>query len=253
VKHPARDRQASGSLLQQPWVAFLCLTLSSATVFADAGAGSLDSGAGGSTGGSGTGGHDSGAAGADAGLDAGFFDSGTGGLDAGGSDSGMGDVDAGPPPDAGPGVPTVACSCESDMGFADRHIHLCTGSYDEDVCKTFTCREGTPRSVRCRDRDRVRKCCSMPARGLYTYLYEDCTHPNCETGFLAQCRDFAGSVVDGPCEGSTPPDDDSYGTDEGGCSVSPRVPRAGISALLPALLGLGLLVRRRPRQGKRAS
>ncbi len=244
MKHPARDRQASGSLLQQPWVAFLCLTLASATVFADAGTGSLDAGAGSL---------DAGAGSLDSG--AGGMDSGPGSFDAGSSsaDGDAGDLDAGPPPDAGPGVPTVACSCEADMGFDERHIHLCTGSYDEDVCKSFTCREGTPRTVRCRDRDSVRKCCSMPARGLYTYLYEDCTHPNCETGFLAQCRDFAGTVVDGPCEGTTPDDPDPFSSDSGGCSVSPRLPRAGLSALLPALLGLCLLVRRRARQGKRAS
>jgi MYXO-CTERM domain-containing protein len=90
----------------------------------------------------------------------------------------------------------------------------------------------------------------MRSRDLKTHLYEDCDHPNCESGFREQCERFGGSVEEGPCEAPEPPDNidnrpDEDDDDRGFCAVSaPGADRGAPAALL--LLGVvGLLARRR--------
>jgi hypothetical protein len=152
-----------------------------------------------------------------------------------------GDSDAGA--DAGPVATTAACSCETALD-SDGRIHLCNGSFDRATCRTFDCNEGTPRPERCPEKS-VRLCCDMPERHIYENLYDDCTHPNCESGFRAQCSDFGGSVIVGACEAPALMDDPDTETG-GSCSIATISGRpAGTSWLL---VGLGMwLARRRKR------
>lgn len=146
-------------------------------------------------------------------------------------------VDAGPEPGA-------ACSCESVERTGAGTIHVCTGAREHDVCDDFQCESSTVRARPCPTRG-VELCCEMSARGLYSQLYEDCDHPNCEAGFRAQCSDFGGSISEGPCvieEPSTSGDDDA----SGGCTVQPSV-AARPSAAALWLLGVALALRARRR------
>jgi hypothetical protein len=189
----------------------------------------------------------------DAGADAGPTDAGA---DSGASDAGMSmdasipdggaAADAGNPDGGGESASTAACSCETALD-SDGLIHVCTGSFDRDVCRTFGCEEGSPRSARCPG-DSVKLCCTMPARMLYSQLYEDCTHANCESGFTAQCTEFGGTVTPGACMTPELPDDpDTETGDDSSCSLGHGRPAAGGWSLL----GLGiaaLFVRRRTRR-----
>jgi MYXO-CTERM domain-containing protein len=186
-----------------------------------------------------------------------------GGEDAGGDDEDGGFAceppDSGTPPiaepdaslpdgggsivDAGPDI-GAACSCETVQGTGGGTIHVCTGARERDVCEDFECESSTVRDRPCPTRD-VELCCEMSARGLYSQLYEDCDHPNCEAGFRAQCADFGGLISEGPCvieEPSARGDDD----DGGGCSVQPgrAAPDASTSALWLLGLALALWARR---------
>ncbi len=188
-------------------------------------------------------------AGMDAGMNAGL-DAGGGGS-SGGATSGQasqdgGEKDAGSDAglDAGDTRPvTAACSCESKDGTG---IHLCTGSFERRACSRFSCEDGTLRSKSCDGVSEVRYCCEMKARDLYTNLYADCTHPNCETGFRSQCADFGGVVLAGPC--ITPnavEDPDTTLGDEASCSIGRRgAEHAPSAALAWSCLGLALLIRR---------
>jgi MYXO-CTERM domain-containing protein len=176
----------------------------------------------------------------DAGLD------GDGGLE---DDAGLG-----APADAGSGS-GVACSCDarSEKGGS---IHVCTGSFDSEVCETLSCELGEVWQRPCSIKG-VRLCCEMPARQLYANLYDDCTHANCRAGFFAQCQDFGGSVYEGPCRAQlewaqrnpsdSGKDDDD---DDGWCSVARGVGAGSSSGastgglLLLALALLGLRRRR---------
>jgi hypothetical protein len=165
-------------------------------------------------------------------------------------------VGAAPGGDDDAGATGAACSCTTDDNESGQgRVHLCTGSSEADICATLDCDRGTFRGSPCSTRA-ARLCCSMPSRGLYTQLYDDCAHPNCEAGFLAQCRDFAGEVSEGACEvgsGSFDASDhDDPDEDEGGfCSVS-RVGggdgQRGVGLWL-GLLG-GLLVARARRRAR---
>lgn len=220
-KNPARSRLRA--VAQHGLTLFLCLAAAQSDAHAlDGGADAAtpatkDGGAdastsGGDNGGGATLGNAGGEMPGDAGADAGT-------TDAGSSDAGSVNMSM----DASTPDQTAACSCESDMGSGAREIHLCTGSFDRDVCRSFSCTEGTLRSARCDDDSPVKLCCDMPARGLYTYLYQDCTHPNCETGFRAQCADFAGEVVTGRCDAPGLPDDPNTGFETtSSCGVSQR-------------------------------
>jgi hypothetical protein len=148
----------------------------------------------------------------------------------------------------------VACSCHTESE-AERgaRIHVCTQSFDPEVCRAFDCERGAVRSRACPS-EHVRLCCEMPSRGLSTSLYEDCSHPNCESGFREQCREFGGSVSVGPCEssdGGVGPGGGDVGDSGGGMCAVRAVPgaSAGGSAgrLLPlcALALLALRVSRR--------
>lgn len=171
------------------------------------------------------------------------------------SDDMMPDVmpDGGASPDAGTSGRYDECSCEADIGTGDGRIHVCTESFDPFVCEDFGCNRGTVRRRAC-DRDNVALCCEMRSRDLNTHLYEDCDHPNCESGFREQCERFGGSVLDGPCEAPEPPDNidnrpDEEDDDGGFCAVSaPGAQRRGSGAL--ALLGVVALLVRRRRQGR---
>jgi MYXO-CTERM domain-containing protein len=94
----------------------------------------------------------------------------------------------------------------------------------------------------------VALCCEMPARGLYSQLYEDCTHPNCEAGFRAQCTDFGGTISVGACV----VEDTDSASDEsgGGCSVHGGGRTPNPSTALLCLLGIALAARTR-RRGSR--
>jgi hypothetical protein len=119
--------------------------------------------------------------------------------------------------DAGGVGSVAACSCETALDNGGR-IHVCTGSFDRATCRSFSCELGTPRAGRCTESG-VRLCCEMKARRLYTNLYDDCDHPNCEAGFRAQCSQFGGDVIEGACEAPELPDDTE--TDVGlSCAVS---------------------------------
>jgi len=149
--------------------------------------------------------------------------------------------------DGGTDGASIACSCESDLASDGDRIHLCTQSFELDVCLDLECERGTERRRACPTTDATH-CCEMPARGLYTALYSDCTHPNCESGFNAQCEDFGGTVVEGACP-STPPRDFDESDDDGGgmCSVSGAGLRGSALPAVGLLLLAGLLRARRRR------
>jgi hypothetical protein len=153
-------------------------------------------------------------------------------------------------PDGGasedPGT-VAACSCETALN-SDGLIHLCTGSFARDTCESFACEEGSARSARCPG-DAVRLCCTMEARRLYSQLYEDCTHPNCDSGFQAQCLDFGGVITLGPCAAPELPDDPETETGESAsCSLHPVASSRGPAALWLTLLSLVALRMRRKRR-----
>lgn len=161
--------------------------------------------------------------------------------------------DGGAAPDAGTRGRYDECSCEADIGTDDGRIHVCTESFDPFVCEDFGCNRGVVRGRAC-DRGSVALCCEMRSRDLKTHLYEDCDHPNCESGFREQCQRFGGSVVEGPCDAperpdtiDNTPDDDE---DDGGfCTVSaPGAAGGGAGgggAWLALLVVAGWLARRR--------
>jgi hypothetical protein len=180
--------------------------------------------------------------------------------DAGSSDGGMSQIDGGS--DAGTNQrdggadPGVACSCHTDSeAERGQRIHVCTESSELDVCHDFSCERGTVRSRGCPGDD-VQLCCEMPARGLQSYLYADCTHANCESGFREQCREFGGTVSAGACEGL----DGSGGLggsddedDEGGfCAVSTPGSQGGARCMF-AVLGAFALVAMRLRRRSAAA
>jgi hypothetical protein len=150
--------------------------------------------------------------------------------DAGASDASVPDGGSTP---ADPGS-VAACSCETALN-SDGLIHVCTGSFDRDTCRAFDCEQGSPRAARC-PQEAVRLCCTMEARHLYSELYEDCTHPNCMSGFRAQCEEFGGLVSVGACDTPALPDDPD--TDTGGSDCSLARGRRGAGAAY----GLVLLV-----------
>lgn len=171
-------------------------------------------------------------------------------VDSGTPDSGipMEDPDASLPDasvdvDAG-GEIGAACSCETVENTGGGPIHVCTGARERDVCRQFECESSIVRDRACPTRG-VQLCCEMPSRGLYSQLYEDCTHPNCEAGFRAQCGDFGGTIAEGPCV----VEDTDGASDEsgGGCSVHAASRASDSSAALPGVLGLALAARIRRR------
>jgi hypothetical protein len=119
--------------------------------------------------------------------------------------------DAGAPPTAGDGsgdgspdgVGGSLCSCET-LDESDGLLHLCTDSYEREVCEQFSCARGSERARACPSRG-VQLCCEMPKQGTQSRLYDDCTHPNCESGFRDQCGDFHGTVHEGDCDVSATP------------------------------------------------
>lgn len=157
--------------------------------------------------------------------------------------------DSGAVVDAGPEPVGQACSCETVEGTSAGDIHVCTGGRERDVCERFECESSFVRDRPCPTRG-VELCCEMPARGLYSQLYEDCDHPNCEAGFRAQCADFGGSISEGACVIEVPStsDDDSGG----GCAVQPSGRDERSSATVLWLLGLALSLRRWRRVLRRA-
>jgi hypothetical protein len=134
------------------------------------------------------------------------------------------------------------CSCSSEYRPNDEgYLHICTGSFERDACADLTCEQGRLARVACSDRN-ARLCCDMPDRGLYTQLYDDCTHPRCELGFRAQCEDFGGRVHLGPCAAPISAEDD----DSGACSALPGRSRdAGLAGWLLLTAAVVLARRRR--------
>lgn len=155
--------------------------------------------------------------------------------DASTADGGGGEVDAG-------GDIGAACSCETVENTGGGPIHVCTGARERDVCQRFECESSIVRDRAC-PTSGVALCCELPARGLYSQLYEDCTHPNCETGFRAQCGDFGGTITEGPCA----VDDTDGASDEsgGGCSVHARTRTPGLSGVMLCMLAIALAMRAR--------
>jgi hypothetical protein len=174
------------------------------------------------------------------------------------SDAGIMDAGAGREDGGGAGRPPIgsssrACSCESELDD-DGRIHVCTESDDSQVCRSFDCDLGTRLERPCPPAP-TRLCCEMPARKLQSYLYEDCTHPNCESGFREQCREFGGLVYRGACE--QPAVGDSGGDrvdDDGGtlCSTAFAGTEAPKGAACFALCGAIALLLRRRRAARRA-
>lgn len=174
--------------------------------------------------------------------------------DAGDEDGGLScePVDSGAPPtgepdaswpdgggfDAGD-VASDACSCDTVASTSAGTIHVCTGARERYECRYLECTTTIKRAQPCPS-SRVELCCEMTSRGLYSQLYEDCDHPNCEAGFRAQCHDFGGAVHEGPCAVDERPasEDDS----SGGCSAA-GARAAGWSAALLWLAGLALALR----------
>jgi len=154
----------------------------------------------------------------------------------------MAEPDASFPDGGGPGVDaggdsSEACSCDTVTNTTAGTIHVCTGARERYECRYLECTTTIKRDRACPTRS-VELCCEMPSRGLYSQLYEDCDHPNCEAGFRAQCHDFGGSITAGACvvEESDPASEDSAG----GCRAAPSQRAAGPSTLLA--LGLAVLV-----------
>lgn len=116
------------------------------------------------------------------------------------------DADAGVdvPDNGGDDDDRTACGCDSQEVRGGQWIHVCSGSFDPAVCEQLTCDGRAALPAPCSP-DRVRLCCEMPALDLYTNLYEDCEHDNCEDGFRRQCASFGGHVSSGLCGGQEPP------------------------------------------------
>ena len=159
------------------------------------------------------------------------------------ADGDAGDAGAGPSTMDGGAGPRAACSCETDQDD-DGRIHVCTDSFERDICEQFSCDLGTERNRGCPTRE-VRLCCEMPARGLQSRLYDDCTHPNCESGFREQCGQFGGDVHAGNCEQSS--DAASSGDDSSGgfCAAAKPGTDAPSRALLAIYLACATLLLRR--------
>lgn len=165
------------------------------------------------------------------------------GMEPMGTDDDAGMADAGMQDDG----PRVACSCEivEDRG-EEGTVHTCTGTFDEGLCDSFECERSNVLQRACPTTG-IDLCCDMGSRGLYTNLYDDCTYPNCEGGFRAQCADFGGIVYQGTCgdqdsdDGGAPEPDDDGGLG-GFCSIG-TAPGAGSGHLggAPVALLLGLL------------
>ena len=149
--------------------------------------------------------------------------------------------------DAGAEIGAV-CSCETVQNTGGGAIHVCTGARERDVCRQFECESSIVRDRACPTSD-VALCCEMPSRGLYSQLYEDCKHPNCETGFRAQCEDFGGSITEGACV----VEDTDGASDEsgGGCSVHARARTFDPSTAVLCLLGIVLALRARKLTSRR--
>jgi MYXO-CTERM domain-containing protein len=190
---------------------------------------------------------------ADAGSEAATDAGGEGGGPDAGDAAAQADAGAGPDagPDAGPeGI--TACSCEV-TDYSGGPIHLCTGSFEDEACRDLECSESSVRHNRCDEED-VLLCCDVRARGTYVYLYNDCTHANCETGFRAQCDDFGGTLYAGLCpspqepdRGTPPPAREEPDPDEDDSPFSCSVGQTGFrfgSWLMLGLLGLFGLRRR---------
>lgn len=164
---------------------------------------------------------------------------------------------------SGSGTPACSCTHDSDDDGRGR-VHVCTGSYDQSACDALICENDPIRSVPC-STSGVLYCCQMPSRDLYSHLYSDCRNDNCEAGFFAQCADFGGTIIDGPCD--TPdsvvpfvPTPEPDTNDDGLCAMSPgRAGGSGPLAVTVGVLALAFGTRRRcssplgKRQGHPAS
>jgi len=177
--------------------------------------------------------------------------------DAGTSDGGPSIPDAGMSLDAGTDggagldastepATTKACSCDVAEN-SDGLIHVCTGSFKASVCKQLSCEGSYVQPMRCPE-DGIRLCCEMEARGLYSQLYDDCTHPNCESGFRAECEDLGGRIALGACDAPEEPDDPDTETsaDSGSCAVR-HTPSSDFGVAGFSLLCATWTVRRRRR------
>ena len=91
----------------------------------------------------------------------------------------------------------MGCSCDAVQGVTEI-VHVCTGALTAAACDGITCERGVKGERPCSVAG-VAGCCWMPARGLYTQLYLDCTHPNCTTGFTQQCASLGGQLRPGAC------------------------------------------------------
>jgi hypothetical protein len=164
----------------------------------------------------------------------------------GGSSAGNGGA-----PTATPGEASPACSCTHDANDDGRgRVHVCTGSFDQEACASLVCEKDTVRGVPCENED-VLYCCQMPSRALYAHLYADCANNNCEPGFFAQCEDFGGTIIDGPCE--TPESTIPFSPEpsEGGgsrfCGVAGARPSSAPTFGIVLALIAGLALTRRAR------
>ena len=145
--------------------------------------------------------------------------------------------------DAG-GDASDACSCETVENTGAGSIHVCTGARERYECRYLECNTTHKRDRPCPTRG-VELCCEMPSRGLYSQLYEDCDHPNCQTGFRAQCRDFGGTIREGACLIEEP---GSESDDPGGsCSAAARTRSPLWSGAIGWLVAIALAARVRLR------
>jgi hypothetical protein len=147
--------------------------------------------------------------------------------------------------DAGAGA-QAACSCTTNTIEGEYgRIHVCTGSTDPGACRRFECTLGELSHERACSERNVELCCVMRSRDLVSVLYEDCTHPNCRSGFIAQCMDFGGRVRD-ECEVLLDGNDRDGG---GWCAVGAHADARGAWPIAFSLLGLALRGRRRRSAG----
>jgi hypothetical protein len=168
-------------------------------------------------------------------------DAATCAVDAGGPSDPEGGSSGGDPsePGAGEGLGGDICSCETVLED-DGTLHVCTDSYERSVCGAFSCNRGTERTRPCPSRG-VHLCCEMPDQGTQSRLYDDCTHPNCESGFRDQCGEFDGTIHEGDCDVSR--SSEPHGDADGICAVAaPGASRPGAWPAACALLALGGLI-----------
>jgi len=201
----------------------------------------------------------------DAGLvcdeDAGLWEDDAGAAGQAGTDAmshagsgGTGAAGAGAPDiDAGLGSDETQCSCEANISSEQGRIHVCTGGDTRGVCARFSCERGVVRYDACKATD-IQACCVIPSRGLISVLYDDCTHPNCLSGFTAQCEDFSGTLHGQDCAELIGHSSKSHGGG-GGCAVATgRAPAtdatraANDAGAVLSALGLLWLRRRRMRR-----